>query len=332
MKKGLIIPLALMLVGCKKTETTNLGNSDRSYKVEWVINGKVVEIDNNVTNGSKPIFNGVESQDFVFISDESNHINMTLRKDLISWSEEENATSGKVLSELPTVSKDTKYYAVLEKSDGKLVSEISSTYAVKYTDSNNSTVFLNWQEVNKNAVKPEKGSESTYNYESNGFNIYAKNNCFYITNSFLETLGTNIEIIIPSIDPILGEKITTYSFSVGNGFKKIKSIVYLPSYKESGDVSINGCNSLSSLEKVYVGQYVNSIVDGAFQANTYINNITYFGTKEQFKKIKRGYNWLGSGKTGTHGDTVSSNNTKASVIHCIDGNLDIDDSIIQPNK
>ena len=328
-----LIPLFTLLTSCK-FEVFPVDKEDfffdiGYFSVEWVINGKTVETDDSVLEGIQPTFDN-DSNDFVFVSDKTNHIDVALRKDLILWSENENDTSGKVLKDLPEVNKNTKYYAILKKSEGKLVSDAASTYVFKYTDSNNKKVFLNWQEGNKDAVKPQAGSESNYNYEGNGFNFYSRNNEFKINSTFLQTLGTDVELLIPSDDPILEKSITSCSFTSGTNLAKIKTLIFLPSYSE-GEVTISQCNAMTNLEKVYLGQNVTKIADGTFQANTNITDITYLGTKEQFKLIKHGFNWLGTDKQGTHGDRVSGNDTKATVIHCSDGDLPIDESIINPN-
>ena len=79
-----------------------------------------------------------------------------------------------------------------------------------------------------------------------------------------------------------------------------------------GDGTFAGCTSLTNIT---IPDCVESIGDEVFKGCNELISIIYEGTKEQWKAIRKGFNWSGYGVADRY--TVSG----PFVVHCTDGDI-----------
>lgn len=102
----------------------------------------------------------------------------------------------------------------------------------------------------------------------------------------------------------IGNGVTSIGYSAFEGCSALTSITIPDGVTSIGSSAFEGCSSLTSIN---IPDSVTSIGYWAFRGCSSLTNMTFIGTKAQWKAIEKGNNW--------------NSNTAEYTVHCTDGNL-----------
>lgn len=270
-----------------------------TYTVTWKLDDSTtLEVDTNVTSGTKPSFDqGYEYYDYY--DDEESGVQKVRTKTIAGWATTSGATSGTKESDLPAVTSNVTYYAVLTDFINA---------AVIYTNSEGEQVALTWEEVNPNAASWDRNSYDAFNL------AYRTDGTVYMNSNYFRDLGKDIRLYLPPEDMYTETKLSRLSMTSQTP-GDITLLSFMPSLDDDSSATIYSTN-LPNLKELIIGKKVTEVGE-AFKNNPNLKTVRFAGTVEELKNVTFNASWLGNNST---------NNTGVRKIMCTDGEVKVNAS------